>query len=68
MFVQKFLIPTLNFEGSHYSDITVDLFHEPIFTSKIASEEIVSYCRRKFKVKKLSNPYPISQKNCKIGD
>ena len=48
MSVQKFLAPMLNYVASHYSDITAGLCHEPIFTSKIASEEIVSYCRRKF--------------------
>ena len=54
MSVRKFLVPTLNCEASHYSDITADLCHEPIFTFKIAYEEIVLYCRRKFEVK--NNP------------
>ena len=55
MSVRKFLVPTLNYEASNYSDITADLRHEPIFTSKIASEEIISCCRRKFDVKNYPN-------------
>ena len=51
MSVRKFLFPKFSYESSHYSDITADLCHEAIFTSKIASEDIVSYCRRKFEVK-----------------
>ena len=43
MSVLKFLVPTLNYEASHYSDITADSCHKSIFTSKITSEEIVSY-------------------------
>ena len=49
--VLKFLVSALNYETSHYSDIITDLCHEPVFTSKIASEEIIAYCRRKFKGK-----------------
>ena len=41
MFVRKFVVPTLYYVASHYSDITTDLCHEPIFTFKITSEEIV---------------------------
>ena len=55
MSVQKFLVPTLNYEANHYSDITADLCHELVFTSKTASKEIVSYCRRKFEVKNYPN-------------
>ena len=55
MSVRKFLVPTLNYEASHFSDITADLCHEPIFTSKTAFAEIVSYCKRKFEVKKYLN-------------
>ena len=55
MSVRKFLVPTLNYEAIHYFDITTDLCHESIDTSKIAFEEIVSYCRRKFDVKNHPN-------------
>ena len=48
---RKFIVPTPNYEASHYSDITTDLCHKSIFTSKIASEEIASNCRRKFEAK-----------------
>ena len=53
--VRKFLVPTLHYEVCHYSDINSDLCHEPILTSKIASKEIVSYCKRKFEVKNCPN-------------
>ena len=53
--VRKFLVSTLNYKASHYSDITANLCHEPNFTSKIAYEEIVLYCRRKFEVKNYPN-------------
>ena len=28
--VRKFLVPALNYEASHFSDITADLYLEPI--------------------------------------
>ena len=52
--VRKFLVSTPNHEPSPYSHITLALCHELIFTSKTDSEEIASYCRKKFKVKNIS--------------
>ena len=40
--VRKFVVPALNYETDHYSEIT-DLHHEPIFTTYIASDEIIAY-------------------------
>ena len=35
MSVQKFLVSTLNYRASHYSDIIADLCHEPISHLKL---------------------------------
>ena len=60
--VRKFLVPTLKNKASHYSDITADLCHNPIFTSKITSEDMISYCRRKFQVKNYPNHFQSMEK------
>ena len=44
--VQKFVVPASNYEANHNSEIT-DLHHEPIFTTDIASDEIITYRERK---------------------
>ena len=45
----EFVVPALNYEANHYSEIT-DLHHEPIFTTDIASDEIIIYRERKMEV------------------
>ena len=45
----EFVVPALNYEANHYSEI-IDLHHEPIFTTDIASDEIIAYRERKMEV------------------
>ena len=47
--VRRFVVPALNYEADHYSEIT-DLHHKPIFTTDIASDEIIAYRERKMEV------------------
>ena len=48
--VRKFIVPTLNYDADHYSEIA-DLNHEPIFTTDTASDKIIFYQQKKMAVK-----------------
>ena len=47
--VRKFVVPALNYEAKHYSEVT-KLHYEPIFTTDLASDELIAYRERKMEV------------------
>ena len=63
--VRKFIVSALNYEANHYSAIT-DLHHEPIFTTDIASDEIIAYRERKMEVDHCPNHSQLVERVVKL--
>ena len=52
--IHTFIVPMLNYEADHHSDI-IDLFYKSIFTTDIPSDEIVLYREKKIEEKHYPN-------------